>query len=235
MTGGELSECGYIQGAGDDTENWAHGLTPLVFWNNRDRLMSSTEADLPEIIEALMDRQEASDASRRENLIKPTSCLFISSLSKRSTEGNIAQSCKINLLPRTTSQETWQTSPDQLDIGLGASKLGGRNLRASLPVISAFVENAIISKTINGDKKIEKHILIACESGNDFSIGVGLAIACLYFDNSGNVLDKGSQRPKIDKAFIRSRLGWFSLSMPDANPSRTTLQSVNSFLMDRPL
>src|SRR6266487_750297 len=33
VSGGEISEGGYIQGAGDDTENWAHGLTPSIFWH----------------------------------------------------------------------------------------------------------------------------------------------------------------------------------------------------------
>jgi tRNA A64-2'-O-ribosylphosphate transferase len=46
VAGGELSEGGYIQGAGDDTENWAHGLSPPVFWANREVLLSTPEAEL---------------------------------------------------------------------------------------------------------------------------------------------------------------------------------------------
>lgn len=38
----------------------------------------------------------------------------------------------------------------------------------------------------------------------------------------------------IDKQFIKQRLAWITSSKPDANPSRATLQAVNSFLMDRP-
>jgi tRNA A64-2'-O-ribosylphosphate transferase len=45
---------------------------------------------------------------------------------------------------------------------------------------------------------------------------------------------RDTQKPKIDKKFIRRRLGWISTSLPNANPSRATLQSVNSFLMKRP-
>lgn len=36
----------------------------------------------------------------------------------------------------------------------------------------------------------------------------------------------------IDKQFIRQRLAWIMSSKHDANPSRSTLQSVNAFLMD---
>lgn len=35
----------------------------------------------------------------------------------------------------------------------------------------------------------------------------------------------------MDKQFIRQRLAWIVLSKHDVNPSRSTLQSVNAFLM----
>lgn len=31
----------YIQGAGDDEESWAHGLTPALFWQQKDFIMKS--------------------------------------------------------------------------------------------------------------------------------------------------------------------------------------------------
>lgn len=39
----------------------------------------------------------------------------------------------------------------------------------------------------------------------------------------------------IDKSFVRRRLAWITSAIPDANPSRSTLQAVNSFLMKRPV
>lgn len=39
----------------------------------------------------------------------------------------------------------------------------------------------------------------------------------------------------IDKSFIRRRLAWITNAKPDSNPSRSTLQAVNSFLMERPV
>lgn len=38
----------------------------------------------------------------------------------------------------------------------------------------------------------------------------------------------------IGKHLVKQRLAWISSSKPDANPSRATLQAVNSFLMPRP-
>ncbi|RMZ89518.1 hypothetical protein DV736_g3259, partial [Chaetothyriales sp. CBS 134916] len=38
VKGAEMSQGGYIQGSGDDHEGWSQGLTPDMFWINRDRL-----------------------------------------------------------------------------------------------------------------------------------------------------------------------------------------------------
>lgn len=38
----------------------------------------------------------------------------------------------------------------------------------------------------------------------------------------------------MDKAFIRRRLAWITTVKADANPSRSTLQAVNAFLMKKP-
>ncbi len=40
--------------------------------------------------------------------------------------------------------------------------------------------------------------------------------------------------PLVDKLLVKQRLAWISSAKPDANPSRATLQAVNSFLMRRP-
>lgn len=54
--GEELSAGYYVQGAGDDTENWAHGLTPPVFWAHADELLdpATPEAELPGLIQRLV-------------------------------------------------------------------------------------------------------------------------------------------------------------------------------------
>ena len=48
----------YVQGAGDDHENWARGLTPDVFWKHHDQLLACTKDEL----EALVDSVVAEEA-----------------------------------------------------------------------------------------------------------------------------------------------------------------------------
>lgn len=75
--GAEMSEGGYIQGAGDDSESWAHGLTPPVFWANKHALLNTSEEDLPGFIEKLMEQQDKEGPNQQASLIKPTRNIFI--------------------------------------------------------------------------------------------------------------------------------------------------------------
>ncbi|KAE8451790.1 hypothetical protein EG329_002630 [Mollisiaceae sp. DMI_Dod_QoI] len=234
VVGGEASEGGYIQGAGDDTENWAYGLTPPLFWANKRLLFETAESDLPDLIQELVLQSPATGAAIASGLrcVEPTLVLFVTTLPGILDANTAVSTCTITLQPKVTEQSTWQVSPTRMDAGLGPHKLGSRSLRAALPVIMTFVEHLLWSQ--NETAANPHRIVVACESGKDLAIGVALAILCLCFDDQGKVLEGPGQRSTIDKSFIRTRLGWISTSMPDANPSRATLQSVNSFLMDRP-
>ncbi|QSZ35585.1 hypothetical protein DSL72_008455 [Monilinia vaccinii-corymbosi] len=233
VSGGEVSEGGYIQGAGDDTENWAHGLTPKIFWANQEILLETGEDDLPELIDMLISQSSSSLGSNDNlRLVKPTSCLSISTMDAVPSIGNSVGTYTIVILPKVTPKDTWQTSPSRIDVGLGSKKVGSKNLRAALEDISEFLTKKLNELTLKGASSEQVQIIVACESGQDLSVGVALALLCLHFDDHGALkLATGEDHPSINKDFIRQRLTWISTSMPDANPSRATLQSVNSFLM----
>ena len=74
-----MSEGGYIQGAGDDSEAWAHGLTPPVFWANQAVLKSTPEDELPELIDRLVAEHKLLDVAQDATLISPTRNLYIGS------------------------------------------------------------------------------------------------------------------------------------------------------------
>src|SRR4051794_23490656 len=52
--GGEVSEGGYIQGAADDHEAWACGLTPKLFWAHKTQLVTTNEENIPSLIAELV-------------------------------------------------------------------------------------------------------------------------------------------------------------------------------------
>jgi tRNA A64-2'-O-ribosylphosphate transferase len=230
VPGGELTGGDYIQGAGDDTENWAHGLTPSVFWSNREELLSSSEYDLPELIETLLEQSTKAEVGNKDALrcLKPTSCLFVAPTSAIEVSNIDSNTPMIALLPKVTQESSWRSSQTRLDVGLGPHKLGSRNLRLALPIIIDFARNILDQAE---KSQTAGNIIITCETGKDLSIGVALTMLCLFFNEEGELMTERGDKTKIDKTFIRHRLGWISTSMPDANPSRATLQSVNSFLM----
>ncbi|KAH8733730.1 tRNA A64-2'-O-ribosylphosphate transferase [Ilyonectria robusta] len=225
VVGSEMDEAGYVQGAGDDTENWACGLTPTVFWEHLEDLLTASEADLPDLIARLVSEKEPGkkDEGPRKELTRHIS---VCPLPLAADPGTPTE-CRIALTPDTTSKESWIKSPTYMQIGLGKSKLASRNMRSALPEICAFAAK-FLART---PEDSQRRIVIACESGKDLSVGTALAISCYLFDEKGNF-----RQPETDTSFtktlVKSRLGSIMTAYPEANPSRSTLQSVNSFLMD---
>ena len=233
VSGTEVGEGGYVQGSGDDTENWAHGLTPPVFWANKDLLLRTPKGELPETIARLVAEAEAAKLvnaggkGKQFDAISPTKTMRVlpmADLPKQEEED-----IYVVLSPATTKEETWlPESPSAriLTCGVGTGKLGSRALRTAMPIIVAFIKEHNLKGTTR--------ITISCPGGKDLSVGCALALLCLLYDESGTLLPPSETNMKgIDKLFIKKRLTWVSNWNPEANPSRSTLQSVNAFLMER--
>ncbi|TQV91125.1 hypothetical protein V2A60_008069 [Cordyceps javanica] len=229
VAGSEMEEGTYIQGAGDDTENWAHGLTPPVFWRNADVLLETAEGELPALIRQLVeDDLAARAATGREEHVRLAPGLYVCPTSTAtSVPGEDANECHIQLLASTTPKESWVKGPRSMQVGLGNSKAGSRNLRLALPDICAFARTFMSGDT-TGSSRV---VVVSCDSGKDFSVGTALALSCLLLDDAGQRREDGVQ-VNFTKTLVKSRLGGFMTAFPAANPSRATLQSVNSFLMD---
>ena len=64
-------------------------------------------------------------------------------------------------------------------------------------------------------------------------VNVYIYMADFTLQVSFNINPTMNFNPAIDKSFIRRRLAWITTAIPEANPSRSTLQAVNSFLIRR--
>ncbi|KAI1632244.1 tRNA A64-2'-O-ribosylphosphate transferase [Biscogniauxia mediterranea] len=277
----------YVQGAGDDTENWALGLTPALFWAHADELLQLqqqlSEAELRRRVQELVASSSASSASagggagQRTRQVAPRvhvarlPLLLPKEEEEEEEEGgeraaeDVAYVC---IVPRTTDPADWVRGPRRLEVGVGKNaKVAGRNLRVALPRVCEFVCGFFEGRSLpsssfssgadvdvgnnagdiptqksrgrrgeldDGDESAqsqkEKSVVIACETGGDLAVGVALALLCRCFDAQGRY-DGGGEAAGITKSLIRLRLGRIMMAFPEANPSRATLQSVNSFLM----
>ncbi|BDD59518.1 hypothetical protein MPDQ_007281 [Monascus purpureus] len=220
--GAEMSEGGYIQGAGDDSESWAHGLTPPVFWANKHALLNTSEEDLPGFIEKLMEQQGKEGPNQQASLIKPTRNIFIGRNDPSLTDSGIYDL----VIDCNGTPAASEADPKRLNLGCGSSKLGSRDLRKSLDKVQYFINSQLLTDP-------SRSLLVTCESGKDLSAGAILAILCLYYNEEGDFITPQIENT-INKQFIRQRLAWIVSSKHDVNPSRSTLQSVNAFLMQRP-
>lgn len=215
---GEMSgHAGYIQGAGDDTENWAHGLTPPVFWANAEQLLSAPEAQLPGLIMSLAAAASQAPppggdkAPSAVELLSPAVRQLTPHISvcplplplPQSLPGD-ADWCTVALLSSATPPETWPQSPAHMEVGLGRHKAASRNLRLALANICGFVTRFLsepvtysepdqdLGPLTEQQQQKQKRILIACETGGrDLSVGVALALLCWCFeDDKGEIVRK---------------------------------------------
>ncbi|EGR49288.1 uncharacterized protein TRIREDRAFT_106276 [Trichoderma reesei QM6a] len=241
VVGSEVDQGGYIQGAGDDTENWAMGLTPDVFWSNADALLSASDAELPELIPKLVQEAKTARTSAAPSGVggaETQACLPRKQLTPYISAPT---ECLILLTEIQTPKESWLLSPTLLRVGLGKHKTASRNLRLALSDICSFAAEFLHKANNNNNNNNKQQqqqvanpppqIVVACDSGRDLSVGVALALSCYLFDDKGRPRDPG-EGPSFTKTLVKMRLGAVMTAYPEANPSRNTLQSVNSFLMD---
>lgn len=247
VLGSETDSQGYIQGAADDTENWACGLTPPLFWDNVETLLSAADADLPDLIASLIRKdkadRETDTESRTQEHVQLTPVISVCPLplppplqtSTRCTQDddddeNAVNACHIALTEAVTPRETWVQASNYMHVGLGKHKTASRNLRLALPDICAFV-SAFLQEGHASGQVARRRVVVACESGRDTSVGTALALSCYLFDEQGHFRTPDASLG-FTKSYVKVKLGSIMTAYPAGNPSRQTLQSVNSFLMD---
>lgn len=232
----EESSTGYVQGAGDDSEGWSRGLTAPMYWKYKDELMAATEDELPDLIASLVEREAAAisaecfvPVTKEERvLIGPTPASAV----------DIAQNSLLVICAPDVDQALSTVMGSRLlHLKCGTNKLGSRDLRLALETLPTFLEGRDAGAKIYTTDK----------SGKDLAVGTALAVLCLYSDEQGVFFDRFGRHlilmvppgimhsnrvdARIDKVLIRKKLSWIMAAMPAANPSRATLNAVNSFLM----
>jgi tRNA A64-2'-O-ribosylphosphate transferase len=215
-----MSEGGYIQGAGDDSEGWAHGLTPPVFWANRAILKQTPEEDLPDVISELVKEYQQRSAGQAATLVSPTHNLFISQ-----TDALVNESGQYDLIINCNGSPTAADGNEKrLNLGCASAKLGSRDLRQVLDKVREFV-----SAQLEVDPS--RSLLVTCDTGKDLSVGALLAIICLFYKDDGNVLCPQKSLDKFRRSMKRGIKKKTRLTLIVQEPSmsrRARTQSASS-------
>ena len=173
-----MTEGGYIQGAGDDSEGWSQGLTPTLFWRHTEQLLATSEEEMLDLVQDLITTDLDHNAAGGDAVkIGPTR-LFVGTLS------SIAQAeqydgvviCGGAGFSKPEEESKQGEGKRVLNLLCGDGKLGSRALRSQLPHIHPF-----IASLPNSD--CAPKILFLCATGKDLSIGIALAVLCLFFDD----------------------------------------------------
>ncbi|KAI4176095.1 MAG: hypothetical protein LQ346_007954 [Caloplaca aetnensis] len=231
----------YIQGAADDSESWSHGLTPSLFWQYKETLLAASEDELPNLIHCLLNGPTTAapaKATAPPVLIRPTQSLYIAPLSSISTSPIKDWDAIIICAPQNpfpappepspTSPAT-SPQPTTLHLPCPQGKPGSRALRTQLGRIHPFID-PILRNPLYWTRPIK--ILCTCPTGTDLSVGAALLILCQYADEEGKPSWAScGDDTVVDKALVRRRLAWITTSVPEANPSRETLQALNVCMM----
>lgn len=221
----------YIQGSADDHELWitqdiCQGkLTPKIFWQFYPQLaghefitLSEFElvTRLNELYEEHCNTQLEKDSLDQVlmNPVKDTGIYF----------GQITHDCKYNL-------------PEPVDILI---ILAAHKIRDIPKTVKVFQYNLQSNK--KGSKQLREilpklipclpqrgKMVILCDTGKDLSIGVVLALLCQRFNLDFSAKDPDTKL-KPDKDLVKQFLNQLN-GIAIVNPSRNTLQSVNSYLM----
>lgn len=175
VRGTEMSEAGYIQGAGDDSEGWSHGLTANIFWKHKDILISTNEQDLPGMIAALIDAEKTAFSVSEPVVISPTNWLFTTQIQALDASALKEVDGLITCAQKSQMPQLPVVAGSHLHIECRERKLGSRDLRKELSKLVPFMSQL----------KSPKRLLVCCPTGKDLSIGIILAILCLYTDEQG--------------------------------------------------
>ena len=170
-----MSEGGYIQGAGDDSESWSLGLTPSVFWENKTKIFSTKEEELPELIEELVQQSRAQISAEQATLIGPTRNIYIGKV-RAAAEDRAGFDLVINCNGDTVPPE--EENRKILNLSCGVRKLGSRDLRNVLDQVKDFVKRELESDP-------SRSLLVTCETGRDLSAGTILTVLCLFYNDNG--------------------------------------------------
>ncbi|AAS53822.3 AFR451Cp [Eremothecium gossypii ATCC 10895] len=224
----------YVQGAADDHELWANGLTPSLFWANVQLLADDS---MPEqLLQGHVERiVELHKSTHTEAVAHELPCRETDVVTEHLRLGSVAP-CQISdkqaeLLEQQYSLVVLCGSSIELSAAAphpririyplnSGCKKSSRALRPALIEIIPLISTALCEAL---------PVLICCSSGSDISVGIVLAALCKNYDLEWRHEDQKD----MTKTIIKKHLIKLTSKIHGRiiNPSRTTLNSVNAFLM----
>jgi len=168
----------YVQGSGDDHESWSRGLTPEMYWKNKEYLLSLSRSTLLEGISALLAADSGVDSAAGTivPVFRTGSRLAIGTLSALTSE-LLSDGRAYVILVTDISTIPSIASDSILCLQVPAGKKGQLQLLTDVvPRSLQFLKHHLTSN---------KNAVVLCVDGKDISVGVVLVAMCSFFDDDG--------------------------------------------------
>ncbi|PWN30523.1 initiator tRNA phosphoribosyl transferase [Jaminaea rosea] len=215
----------YTQGSGDDEEAWSRGLTPDLFWQEREMLLRCRREELAGMIaEIVRGRTERCSKQRASDVqIKGTKITL--GIRDERHAFNAEERGRYALLIHCNGSFEEEEPPSVVvNFKIPPGKAGLSALRSGL---SQVVDTG--RAPTNGD------ILIIDTTFSDALLAFAVALlASLYTSGRQRVADVAAHCLTLSKDDVRRRLQWVQHDLPGANPSRAAMQRVDEVVLRRP-
>ena len=226
------------------------GLTPELFWKHKREILAASRAELADLIPILVSgRHSQHDGNPPTPITRVCGHILICAISDLLSQNFLRTFDLMNttflvlLASRNTELDeallVFASQTTILRVQVVEGKKGHMHfLEEVLPRSIEYIRRQLLCG---------KRVCVACNTGQDISVGVALCALQQFFDDEGNYvateLDTSRKRGLYcssdvltttriaDKKSIRTRLEWIISSRPLANPSRTTLKRVNEFFL----
>ncbi|KAJ2563137.1 tRNA A64-2'-O-ribosylphosphate transferase [Coemansia sp. RSA 1822] len=181
----------YVQGAADDHELWAGKLTPQLFWQHREQLLSNKNT--AEIVDQVVSiDQDVQRGNGGVSFIRNTNVAVGAQVAATSLSGfDAVISCG----------EKMDSSERHLRLSIHDSKKGQTEMAIAIPQALQFVEPFMRNNS---------RILVQCAQGTNLSVSIALAILTKYTDDNGQF--QINERNVVSKQMIQNRLLWITTS-----------------------
>lgn len=198
----------YVQGAGDDEEAWARGLTPALFWTHRDEILANP---VPQTIDDIVTQSASSRSTATTPVPIGNTRLFIGSPSAHGTG--------------TTAEFAYTHT-----LSLPQGKKALAHIARSFPP-------AIEAVTASLAKLPHSSILISTEKDAHVAGALTVAVLAASFDSHQQFIptpkDRETHRQSLDKQALKRRLEWLVTHAPKAAPPRAHLLRINELLLSQ--
>ncbi|KAI9669804.1 MAG: hypothetical protein M1829_005059 [Trizodia sp. TS-e1964] len=249
-------DAAYVQGAGDDSEGWAMGLTPSLFWANTEKLLAASYGNFPALVAELIaastmetQNSEAKGISgsrvvERTEIIQITPDLFLTS----------GGSFDLDILA-SEFDTTIIITEKGVKRGRNGEDINKQEQEETIEQ-TATADSSHTSPPLTKHEPPPQNILhlqLPCGKPGSKALRQQLPHIMAFLHRPlipktliaspsttdlaiGIALAALCTRErgtvgKLDKPFIRKKLALIVAKYPGANPSRATLLAVNSFLM----